>query len=111
MWLAGSGACGLSNCRAQAQLLLGMWELSSPTRDGTHVPCIDRWILNHWTTREAPPSILNVDTFMVTPDPQVSRGLVGCPGILGTGSYDCQTTGVFKESISSAYTVWTPNQP
>ena len=22
--------------------------------DGIHVPCIDRWILNHWTTREAP---------------------------------------------------------
>ena len=25
---------------------------SSWTRDGTHVPCIGRWILNHWTTRE-----------------------------------------------------------
>ena len=24
---------------------------SSRTRDRTHVPCIDRWILNHWTTR------------------------------------------------------------
>ena len=23
-------------------------------RDGTHVPCFGRWILNHWTTREAP---------------------------------------------------------
>ena len=23
------------------------------SRDRTHVPCIDRWILNHWTTREA----------------------------------------------------------
>ena len=21
-------------------------------RDQTHVPCIGRWILNHWTTRE-----------------------------------------------------------
>ena len=26
---------------------------SSQTRDWTHVPCIGRWILNHWTTREA----------------------------------------------------------
>ena len=25
---------------------------SSQTRDPTPVPCIDRWILNHWTTRE-----------------------------------------------------------
>ena len=24
-----------------------------PTEDGTCVPCIGRWILNHWTTREA----------------------------------------------------------
>ena len=23
---------------------------SSQTRDGTHVPCIGRWTLNHWTT-------------------------------------------------------------
>ena len=25
---------------------------SSPARDQTHVPCIGRRILNHWTTRE-----------------------------------------------------------
>ena len=33
-----------------------MWDLGSLTRDGTHVPCIARWILNHWTTREVPNS-------------------------------------------------------
>ena len=27
--------------------------LSSPTRDRTHSPCIARWVLNHWTTRES----------------------------------------------------------
>ena len=27
---------------------------SSQIRDGTHVPCVGRWILNHWTTQEAP---------------------------------------------------------
>ena len=27
---------------------------SSQTRDQTHVPCIGRRILNHWTTREVP---------------------------------------------------------
>ena len=30
----------------------GMWDLSSLTRDRTHILCIARWILNHWTTRE-----------------------------------------------------------
>ena len=29
-------------------------DLSSLTRDWTCVPCIARWILNHWTTREVP---------------------------------------------------------
>ena len=28
--------------------------LTPPTRDWTHVPCIGRWILNHWTIREVP---------------------------------------------------------
>ena len=27
---------------------------SSQTRDQTQVPCVGRWILNHWTTREVP---------------------------------------------------------
>ena len=31
-----------------------MWDLSSPTRDPTCVPCIRRQVLNHWTTREVP---------------------------------------------------------
>ena len=31
-----------------------MWDPSSPTRDQTHVLCIARRILNHWTTKEVP---------------------------------------------------------
>ena len=31
-----------------------MWDLSSPARDQTHVPCIGRRIFSHWTTREVP---------------------------------------------------------
>ena len=31
-----------------------MWDLSFLTRDRTCVPCIARWILNHWTTRKVP---------------------------------------------------------
>ena len=36
------------------KLPLSMWDLSSLTRDQTHVPCIGRQIPNHWTTREVP---------------------------------------------------------
>ena len=32
----------------------GMWEHSSPARDRTCTPCIERWSLSHWTTREVP---------------------------------------------------------
>ena len=51
LWLTGS--------RAQAQQLWRMGLVSprhvgsSRTRDGTRVPCIGRWILNHCATREA----------------------------------------------------------
>jgi len=33
----------------------GIWDLSSPTRDQTSIPCIARQILNHWTTRQVLP--------------------------------------------------------
>ena len=36
----------------------GMWDLSSPTRDRTHSPCIGR-SLNHWITRKVPRCHLN----------------------------------------------------
>ena len=32
----------------------GMWDLSSSTREWTHVSCLGRWILHHRTTREVP---------------------------------------------------------
>ena len=32
----------------------GLWDLSSLTRDLTHIPGIERWIFNHRTTRESP---------------------------------------------------------
>ena len=38
------------SCGTQVQLFHGMWALSSPTRDQTHIPYIGRWILNLWTT-------------------------------------------------------------
>ena len=45
---------GFSSCSAQAKLSCSTWDLSSLTRDRRHIPCIGRWILNHWTTREVP---------------------------------------------------------
>ena len=54
-------ACGLSICSVQAQLPHGICDLISPNRDRTHVPCIGRKILNHWTTREVP---INMDVFL-----------------------------------------------
>ena len=44
----------LSSCGTRALSPHGMWNLSSSTRDQIRVPCIKRWILNHWTTREVP---------------------------------------------------------
>ena len=33
--------------------LVGLHEVeSSQTKNRTHVPCIDRWILNYWTTSQ-----------------------------------------------------------
>ena len=53
-------ALGLS-CGLQAPWLLHkdlavphMWDLSSPTRNQTRIPCTGRQIFNHWTTREVP---------------------------------------------------------
>ena len=42
----------LSSCGSRAQLPHGTWDLNSLTRDQSHVPCIARRILSHWTTRE-----------------------------------------------------------
>ena len=48
---------------------------SSWTRDWTRVPCIGRWILNHWATREAPAA-----SFEAPPmTPCLSLPLCACP--------------------------------
>ena len=49
----------LSSCRARASWLYSMWDLHSLTRDATHIPCIARLILNHWTTREVCNAVSN----------------------------------------------------
>ena len=53
----------LSSCGTWALELVGsvilrlvaLWHVaSSRTRDQTLIPCIVRWFLNHWATREVP---------------------------------------------------------
>ena len=44
----------LSSSGTWALLPLGMWNLSSSTRDQIRVPFIKRQILNLWTTKEVP---------------------------------------------------------
>ena len=41
-------------CRLHSLWHMGLVVGSSQTRDHTGVPYNARWILNHWTTREAP---------------------------------------------------------
>ena len=45
-------ALGLS--RWGTEVAPGMWHLSSPIRDQTHLSCIGRQIVNYWPTREVP---------------------------------------------------------
>ena len=54
----------------------GMWDHSSLTRDQTCTPCIGRWNLNHWTSREVTPGGL----FKIE-DQHPSRGLGGFRGV------------------------------
>ena len=59
-------ACGIFHCGTW--YLCGtwawkphrMWDLSSLTWDGTHIPCFTGQILNHWTTKEVPLSCILV---------------------------------------------------
>ena len=40
----------------------GMWGFSFLTGDQTLIPCIERWILNLWTTKEIPVDIFSNNT-------------------------------------------------
>ena len=68
----------LSSCGVWAQLPHGIWDLSSPVRDRTSIPCIGRQILNHWTTREVPGFLkeINMNQFCLE-NPHGQRSLAG----------------------------------
>ena len=58
LWLTGSREQAEQWCTG----FVTQWQVeSSQTRDQTHISCIGRWILNHWTTRKVPPT--NFDKF------------------------------------------------
>ena len=70
-------------CGMRAYLLCGVWDLSSPTRDGSPVPCTAVRALNHWTTRQAW---------------QAYSEWQDC---LGNSSYDADTdSGVFNQTVN-----------
>ena len=73
-----SRACGLQWLQCMG-LVTPQHVGSSRTRDRTCVPCVDRWILNHWTTREAP----GLDLLCLCVDYCASNlGLLHCRQIL-----------------------------
>ena len=49
----GSSVCCISQSRILEWVAISFSRGSSQTRDRTHVSCFGRWILYHWTTREA----------------------------------------------------------
>ena len=65
----------------------GVQNLSSPTRDWTHTPCIGRQSLNHWTVREIPyslPFLSRTKIFHVTMKPWISVAVCPLGGLLIT---------------------------
>ena len=68
---------GLSSCGAWAWLPRSMWDLSSPTKDRTCIPCIGRCILYHWTAREVPLWHLCVENWLLC-TPSLPPPICGC---------------------------------
>ena len=70
-----------------------MWDFNSLTRDQTHITCIGKQILNHWTTREVdfPGGSDGKASVYNAGDPGSSPGLGRLPGE-GNGNplqYNC----------------------
>ena len=61
------------SCNTWAWLLHSLWDLGSSIRDWTHIPCFERQILNHWTTREVPsvPSVLSKEFMQPGPTSRI----------------------------------------
>ena len=60
----------LRSCCAWALFFHCVWGLCSPSRNIPHVPCIGRWILNHWTIRgQSLPLLLEILVFVSRVNP------------------------------------------
>ena len=59
----------------ECTVLVAPWHVGSQftTRDRTRIPCIGRWTLNHWTTREAP--LFEADLCGLQPEVLLLSGL------------------------------------
>ena len=55
-----SGSCGM-----WAWFLHGRQDLSSPTRDWTHIPCTERQTLNHWTSKGSPVNLFLCEMLVI----------------------------------------------
>ena len=60
-----SSVQGISQARILEWVAISFCRRSSPPRDWTHTPCIARWILDHWATREDP----SASSSWLTPQP------------------------------------------
>ena len=47
----------------QAESPCGMWDLRSLTRNWTCIPCIERWILNHWSNQGSPSILIPIPLY------------------------------------------------
>ena len=69
----------------------GMSVLSSLTRDRTHIPCIGRQSLNHWTTREVSALLFffSFKYLFISAAPGLSYSMRDlCCGMLSCGTHD-----------------------
>ena len=72
------------SCGTYAELLYSMGDLSSLKRDQTHIPCITKWSLNHWTTREFPKqSFHSEDQVLYLACPTIKEEAQNLWGLLG----------------------------
>ena len=75
-----------------------MWDFSSLTRAQTHIPCIGRQILNHWSTREDPRI---VDKDSVSTCEMCQKAVL--PFHLGHSIFD---TGCFMKKLGLSQVTW-----
>ena len=82
----GSSIHGISRARILECVAISFSRSSSQPRDGTHVPRVGGWVLDHWATREAQraeykagKTLAPVELYLVTVFGQLAGSLVSTP--------------------------------